>query len=49
MNPGKLVAAASKLNIQATPHGVKNNWFNWPANFDPIWLENCSGFEEKEK
>ncbi len=37
-----------KLNIKANPHGVKSGWFMWPVNFDPIWLENCDGFEAKE-
>lgn len=39
---------AQKLNISANPHGVKNGWFLWPINFDPIWLENCDGFLRKE-
>lgn len=33
------------LAITANPHGVKNGWFSWPFNFDPVWLESCSGFE----
>jgi len=39
---------ALSLKIQANEHGIKSGWFNWPYNFDPIWLENCEGFEEKE-
>jgi hypothetical protein len=39
---------AEKLNIKADPHGVRNGWFMWPVNFDPVWLLNCDGFEEKE-
>ena len=35
---------ASKLNIKANAHGVRNGWFMWPINFDPVWLENCDGF-----
>jgi hypothetical protein len=30
------------------PHGICNGWFIWPINFDPVWLENCDGFESKE-
>ena len=37
-----------KLNIKANAHGVKSGWFMWPVNFDPVWLENCDGFVEKE-
>ena len=36
------------LNIKANEIGIRKGWFNWPYNFDPIWLENCDGFEEKE-
>lgn len=39
---------AEKLNIKAHPHGVRNGWFMWPVNFDPVWLLNCDGFQEKE-
>jgi hypothetical protein len=36
------------LNIKANPHGVRMGWFNWPFNFDPVWLESCDGFEAKQ-
>jgi hypothetical protein len=36
-----------KLNIKANAHGIKSGWFNWPFNFDPVWLESCNGYEEK--
>lgn len=39
----------SKLKVTGSPHGIKNNWFNWPLNFDPTWLEECNGFKPKEK
>lgn len=45
-NP-KNMLLATKLNIKADLHGIKMGWFMWPANFDPCWLENCDGFEEK--
>lgn len=38
------LAGAEALNIEANPHGVKSGWFNWPFNFDPVWLEGCDGF-----
>lgn len=31
------------------PNGIKNGWFFWPLNFDPVWLENCDGFTAKKK
>ena len=36
-----------KLNIRANQHGIDKGWFVFPANFDPIWLENCDGFTKK--
>jgi hypothetical protein len=36
------------MGITANPHGIRNGWFNWPWNFDPVWLETCSGFSAKE-
>jgi len=33
------------LNIKGNPHGIKHGWFNWPLQYDPVWLEQCDGFE----
>lgn len=46
---GEFTDAMKKLNIKANPTGVRGGWFMWPANFDPVWLESCSGFKEKDK
>ena len=35
-------------NIKGNKHGISSGWFMWPWNFDPVWLENCNGFENKE-
>ncbi len=40
--------SASELDIQANAHGIRKGWFNWPYDFDPVWLENCNGFERSE-
>ncbi len=37
-----------KLGIKANYHGIKNGWFNFPFNFDPVWLEECNGFKTTE-
>jgi hypothetical protein len=26
---------------------MRNGWFCWPFNFDPVWLEACDGFKAK--
>ena len=46
---GKYLAAEAKLNVVGDPHGIKSGWFCWPANFDPVWLLACNGFEAKIK
>lgn len=37
------------LTIKGNPHGIKNGWFMWPFNFDPTWLEECSGYKPIKK
>jgi len=44
-----LLAISEKFNIRANSHGIKRGWFNWPWNFDPVWLENCNAFTSKEE
>lgn len=34
-----------ELHVKGSPHGIRNGWFMHPFNFDPIWLEECEGFE----
>jgi len=38
----------SDLIIEGEPHGIRNGWFYFPINFDPVWLNKCNGFEKKE-
>ena len=35
-----------KLNIEAEQYGIDKGWFNWPNDFDPMWLKSCDGFKE---
>jgi hypothetical protein len=39
---------ARSLNVEGSPHGIRNGWFCFPYNFDPVWLNECDGFEKKE-
>jgi hypothetical protein len=36
-----------ELNLKLSPTGIKGGWCNYPFEFDPIWVLNCDGFEEK--
>lgn len=44
-----VVAAPKKITVVGHPHGIRRGWFNWPYNFDPAWLKECSGFEVRAK
>lgn len=40
---------AANLGVVGSQHGIDNGWFNWPYNFDPLWLESCNGFIPRAK
>src|SRR3990167_7099260 len=42
-------SGAITLGIKGSTHGIRSGWFNWPFNFDPVWLEKCNGFEPKNR
>jgi len=44
-----IVGTTPELNIVGDPHGIARGWFNWPHNFDPLWLENCDGYSKREE
>ena len=48
--PGDAHSCCKNANAKVSghKHGIKNGWFFWPFNFDPVWLVSCTGFEEKE-
>lgn len=35
--------------VKLNDHGVRNGWATWPLDFDPIWVEDCVCFREKEE
>jgi hypothetical protein len=34
--------------VKINEHGIKNGWANWPLDFDPVWVEDCRFFLDKE-
>jgi len=40
---------ARQLGVKGDAHGIQRGWFLWPANFDPVWLESCKGFESAKQ
>ena len=43
-----LMCTNGNANVIGASSGIRNGWFNWPYNFDPIWLRDCDGFTAKE-
>jgi len=41
------VCGNGKAHVTGAESGIKKGWFNWPYNFDPVWLESCDGFFPK--
>lgn len=33
------------LTVIGSRHGFVHGWFLWPFNFDPTWVEHCTGLE----
>lgn len=40
-------APLDKIKVVADAHGIRNGWFLFPYNFDPVWLEECNSFTPK--
>lgn len=36
----------NRLKVKANPTGIRGGWFHYPFDFDPVWLEQCMGFEK---
>ena len=42
----KGVPSEQAIHVTGNPAGIARGWFMRPANFDPVWLESCDGFEK---
>jgi len=38
-----------KFVVVGDERGIKKGWFCWPINFDPVWLIECGGYEQKSR
>lgn len=45
---GPIEATQGEITVKGNPHGIRNGWFMHPINFDPVWVEECTGFEPKQ-
>lgn len=47
MAGGATPSLKTGLKVKGNPQGIAGGWFSHPLNFDPVWLEECDGFEKK--
>lgn len=36
------------LIVKGAKTGIRGGWFHYPIDFDPVWVESCTGFEAKQ-
>ncbi len=41
---GKMVQGSKEFVVKLGEHGIMNGWANWPLDFDPVWVAECSGY-----
>lgn len=37
------------LKVEFAKEAIMEGWASFPFNFDPIWLRQCTGYQEVEK
>ena len=42
-------AMGGLLNIEGERDAIRKGLFEWPWSYDPEWIVNCDGFEQKER
>lgn len=42
-----VVVESEDCKVRGNAHGIRSGWFQHPFNFDPVWLESCTGFTPK--
>ena len=45
-NEGRIPYLYPGFKVEFDQAGVIQGYALWPFNFDPIWLEECTGYEE---
>lgn len=48
---GKYVITDKNTNepiVKLNEYGVRSGWAMWPVDFDPIWVDSCGFYTEKD-
>ena|SRR3990167_3099699 len=40
-----VMGETKQLKVVGHHTGIRRGWFQWPFNFDPVWLQECDGYE----
>jgi hypothetical protein len=48
INKHKIPYLYEEMQVEFRESAIAEGWGSWPFNFDPIWLEHCTGFKAKE-
>jgi len=43
----RIECRANRATVEGHPLAHKHGWFNYPLNFDPLWVQNCDSFMPK--
>lgn len=46
---GPIEADSKEITVKGNAHGITSGWFMHPLNFDPVWLEECNGFQAADQ
>jgi hypothetical protein len=38
--------ANADARVVGNPVGIRGGWFCFPFNFDPVWVDECDGYEK---
>lgn len=49
VNHSRVPYLYDNLKVLVNEAAIGEGWCTWPFNFDPIWIIDCTGFEEAEK
>lgn len=41
----KMINGEQELFVKIGEHGIMHGWANWPIEYDPIWVKECSVYQ----
>ena len=41
----KMTSGEQQLFVKLGEHGIMHGWANWPIDYDPIWIKECSVYK----